>query len=139
MDTAVLGPRACGTATRNSNRRFSPWSTASLFFKYHLVLVTDFRIPIFDEVIAPKLFDYVIAIGEKRGFAVDRVTVLPDHVHLLIEAVPSLTIGDCALSLMNNTRHWMENKYWGVLKQANAWDVWRPSFYAGTVGEYTTA
>jgi putative transposase len=35
--------------------------------KYHLVLVTDSRLPIFDEVIAPKLFDYVIAIGEKRG------------------------------------------------------------------------
>lgn len=107
--------------------------------QYHLVLVTDFRIPIFDEVIAPKLFDYVIAIGEKRGFAVDRMTVLPDHIHLLIEALPSLAIGDCALSLVNDTRHWMEKKYWGVLKQANAWDVWRPSFYAGTVGEYTTA
>jgi putative transposase len=107
--------------------------------QYHLVLVTDFRIPIFDEVIAPKLFDYVIAIGKKRGFAVERMTVLPDHVHLLIEALPSLAIGDCALSLMNNTRQWMEKKYWGVLKQANAWDVWRPSFYVGTVGEYTTA
>jgi putative transposase len=107
--------------------------------QYHLVLVTDFRIPIFDEVIAPKLFQYVIAIGEKRGFKVDRMTVLPDHIHLLIEALPSLAIGDCALSLVNNTRHWMEKNYWGVLKQANAWDVWRPSFYAGTVGEYTTA
>jgi putative transposase len=106
---------------------------------YHLVLVTDFRIPIFDEVIAPKLFDYVIAIGDKRGFAVDRMTVLPDHIHLLIEALPSVSIFDCALSLANNTRHWMEKKYWGVLKQSGAWNVWRPSFYAGTVGEYTTA
>ena len=107
--------------------------------QYHLVLVTDFRAPIFDEVIAPKLFDYIIAIGEKRGFAVDRMTVLPDHIHLLIEALPSVSIYDCALSLMNNTRHWMEKKYWGVLKQATAWNVLRPSFYAGTVGEYTTA
>ena len=130
-------------ALRCRNPRFeSPAFTLAhclTILQYHLVLVTDFRIPIFDEVIAPKLFDYVIAIGKKRGFAVERMTVLPDHVHLLIEALPSLAIGDCALSLMNNTRQWMEKKYWGVLKQANAWDVWRPSFYAGTVGEYTTA
>jgi REP element-mobilizing transposase RayT len=67
------------------------------------------------------------------------MTVLPDHIHLLIEALPSLTIADCSLAIANNTRQWMEKKYWGVVKQADAWDVWRPSFSAGTVGEYTTA
>jgi hypothetical protein len=40
----------------------------------------------------------------------------PLRRHLLIEAVPSLSIGECALSLVNNTRHWMEKNYWGVLK-----------------------
>ena len=107
--------------------------------RYHLVLVTDSRTPIFDDFIAPKLFDYVLAIGAKRGFAVERMTVLPDHIHLLIEALPSLTIEDCAFSIVNNTHQWMEKHYWGVLKQADAWNVWRPSYYAGTVGEYTTA
>jgi putative transposase len=107
--------------------------------QYHLVLVTDFRIPLFDEAIAPRLFEYVIAVGQKRGFVVDRLSVLPDHVHLVIEAVPSLSMDECALTVVNNTRHWMEKNYWGVLKQTGAWDVWKPSFYAGTTGEYTTA
>jgi putative transposase len=130
-------------ALRYQNPQFkSPAFTLAhclTILQYHLVLVTDSRIPVFDEFIAPKLFDYIIAIGKKRGFVVERMTVLPDHIHLLIEALPSLTIEGCALSLINNTRHWMEKKYWGVLKQANAWNVWRSSFYAGTVGEYTTA
>lgn len=101
--------------------------------------MTDFRIPLFDEAIAPRLFEYVIAVGQKRGFVVDRLSVLPDHVHLVIEAVPSLSMNECALTVVNNTRHWMEKKYWGVLKQTGAWDVWKPSFYAATTGEYTTA
>ena len=67
------------------------------------------------------------------------MSVLPDHIHLLFEALPSISVADCALSLVNNTLHWMEKNYWGVLKQTGAWDVWQPSFYAGTVGEYTTA
>ena len=106
---------------------------------YHLVLVTKSRTPVFDDDIAPRLFEYVIAIGNKRGFAVESLGVALDHVHLLIEARPDVSIADCALSLANNTRQWMEKHYWGALKQTGCWDVWQPSFYAGTVGEFSTA
>ena len=59
--------------------------------------------------------------------------------HLIIEAVPNVSVNDCALALLNNTQQWMEKRYWGVLKETGAWEVWQPSFYAGTVGEYSTA
>ncbi|MFY9554062.1 MAG: IS200/IS605 family transposase [Blastocatellia bacterium] len=107
--------------------------------QYHLVFVTDFRVPIFDEVIAPRLFEYLIAVGKKRGFALERMSVLPDHIHLLVEALPSLSVAELAVMVVNNTRYWMEKNYWGVLKQTSAWNVWKPSYYAGTTGEYTTA
>lgn len=106
---------------------------------YHLVLVTKFREPIFDEAIAPGLFNCVLAIGRKHGFAVKRMSLLPDHMHLLIQARPDLSMYQCAMAVVNNTRYWMERRFWGVLKQTNVWDVWQPSFYAGTVGEYSTA
>jgi len=67
------------------------------------------------------------------------MSLLPDHVHLILEAVPSKSIDEIALALVNNTAYWMGKHYWGVLKQTGAWDVWQPSYYAGTVGEYTTA
>src|SRR5262245_33277844 len=106
---------------------------------YHLVLVTKVRTAVFDEQIAPRLFDYIVAVGLKRGFAVDSMSLLPDHLHLVTESRPDVSIADTALSLANNTQHWMETHYWGVLKQTNCWDVWQPSFYAGTVGDYSTA
>ena len=106
---------------------------------YHLVLVTKFRAQLFDEAMAPGLFNYVLTIGRKHGFAVERMSLLPDHLHLLIQAIPGLSIYECALALLNNSQRWMEKHYWGALKQMDAWDVWQPSFYAGTVGEYTTA
>jgi len=105
---------------------------------YQIVLVTKFRTDLLDDHIAPRLFEYTIEIGKKHGFAVDRMGLSPDHVHLIIEARPDVSVQDCALAL-HNTRHWMEKKYWGVLKQTDCWDVWQPSFYAGTVGEYSTA
>ena len=70
---------------------------------YHLVLVTKLRTPVFDEQIAPKLFDYILAVGNKRGFVVERASLEPDHIHLVLEARPDVSIADCALSLVNNT------------------------------------
>ena len=106
---------------------------------YHLVLVTHKRIAIFDEVIAPKFFEYVMKIGAKHQFVVDRMTLLPDHLHLLIEAIPNVSVEECVLAIMNNTQQWMTKRYSGVLKETQGWNVWQPSFYAGTVGEHTTA
>ena len=106
---------------------------------YHVVLATQNRIPLFDETIAQFFFDYVTSIGRKHNFVVDRMGLLPDHMHLIIEAIPNVSVEECVLALLNNTQCWMEKHYSGVLKQTGAWNVWRPSFYAGTVGEYSTA
>ena len=106
---------------------------------YHLVLVTVRRASVFDETIASKLFDYINAVGDRHKFVIDRISMLPDHVHLVLEAAPTKSVEAIALALMNNTAHWMGKHYWGVLKQTDAWGVWQPSFYAGTAGEYSTA
>jgi putative transposase len=106
---------------------------------YHLVLATQDRLPLFDPALAPRLFDHIIEVGEEHKFAVDRIGLMPDHGHFLIEAAPSISVEECVSALMKDTRDWMNKNYWGVLKDTGAWDVWRPSYYAGTVGEYTTA
>jgi putative transposase len=106
---------------------------------YHLVLATHRRLPLFDETVAPRLFDYVERVGLKHEFAIDRIGLLPDHMHLVIEASPKVSVEECARALIANTQHWMTKNYYGVLKNTGAWDVWQPSFYAGTVGEYSTA
>lgn len=78
-------------------------------------------------------------IGEKHQFVVDRMSLLPDHLHLLIEAIPNVSVEECVLAIMNNTQQWMTKRYLGVLKESGGWNVWQPSFYAGTVGDHTTA
>jgi len=114
-----------------------PHSVCAL--SYHVVLVTQGRTSVFDETIARGLFDYAVAVGEKHGFALERMGILPDHVHLVLEGVPNKSIDELVLALVNNTAYWMGKHYWGVLKQTAAWGVWQRSYYAATVGEYTTA
>jgi putative transposase len=106
---------------------------------YHIVLATQQRIALLDEAIAPNLFRYVMAVGDKHGFAIDRMGVMPDHVHLTIEARPDVSAEQCVLALLENTRYWMTKNYYGVLKQTSGWDLWEPSYYVGSVGDYSTA
>jgi REP-associated tyrosine transposase len=105
------------SALSYSNPRFrSPafhFAHCVCILDYHVVLATKFRQPVFDEHIAPGLFDYVVAIGNKRGFPLDRIGLAPDHLHLIIEARPDVSVESCALSLVNNTRQWMEKRYGG--------------------------
>ena len=105
---------------------------------YHLVFSTQNRIPLFDERIAAGLFEYILAIGNKHSFAIDRIGLLPDHMHMIVEGIPSMSVEEYAFSILNNTSYWMEKNYRGVLKETNAWNVWESSYYAGTIGEYTT-
>jgi REP element-mobilizing transposase RayT len=105
---------------------------------YHLVFSTQYRIPLFDEKIAPELFRYLLSVGKKDSFAIERVGVLPDHMHMMIEGIPSISVQDYALAIINNTKYWMDKNYSGVLKETGAWDVWQPSYYAGSIGEYTS-
>jgi len=106
---------------------------------YHIVLATQQRLALFDEAIAPNFFKYAMAVGNKHGFAIDRMGVMPDHVHLTMEARPDISPEQCVLALLENTRYWMTKNYYGVLKQTNGWDVWEPSYYVGSVGDYSTA
>jgi Transposase IS200 like len=77
---------------RNPNFKSPAFSFDHSFCQldYHVVIATQNRLPVFDEAIAPKLFDYTLAIGRKHNFAVDRIGLMPDHMHLILEAIPSL-------------------------------------------------
>jgi putative transposase len=112
---------------------------AAFDLNYHLVFATRFRRAIFDSRIGSELSTYWMRVAEKRGFAIDRMSVLPDHVHLLVRTIPKMSIEVCALALMNNAQHWMAKRFPDELVKEKVNQLWQSSAYAGTCGEVTTA
>ena len=78
-------------------------------------------------------------MASARGFAIDQISVVPDHVHLIVRIVPSMSIEECALLLMNNGQHFVGKNYPQVLVDVGIDQLWESSAYAGTCGEFTTA
>jgi REP element-mobilizing transposase RayT len=85
------------------------------------------------------LAGYWLRVASKHGFAIDQVSVVPDHVHVLVRIAPTMSIEESALSLMNNAQYWMTRHYRGDLICAGIDELWQRSAYAGTCGKMTTA
>lgn len=106
---------------------------------HHLVFATRYRRGLFTSSVGNALSDYWLRVASKRGFAIDQLTVIPDHVHLMVRTVPKMSIEECALSLMNNGQHYIGEKYPHLLVESGVDQLWEASAYAGTCGEVTTA
>jgi putative transposase len=61
---------------------------ASFELNHHLVLATRYRAGVFDSTLGKALGQYWLRVSAKRGFAIDRLSVLPEHIHLLVEQCP---------------------------------------------------
>jgi REP element-mobilizing transposase RayT len=106
---------------------------------HHLVFATRYRVGFFDSAIGEALAKYWLHVALKRGFAIEQVSILPDHVHLMVKTVAKMSVEDCALILMNNGQYFAGKHFSSALVQAGIERLWQTSAYAGTCGQMTTA
>jgi putative transposase len=124
---------------RHSNPASLTLPHVAFEINYHIVLATQYRESLFDPDLAEAVLAYWQRVAEVKGFVLQRATILPDHVHLLMAATPKVSAEQCVLAVMNNTWADLRKRFWGALKMTKALDVWQPSYYVGTVGAATTA
>lgn len=123
--------------TRNPVRLAAAHCTFDL--SHHLVIATRYRKSVFTSHLGNGLSEYWLRVALARGFAIDQISVLPEHVHLIVRNVPSMSVEECALLLMNNGQYFVGKNYPEVLVEAGLDQLWESSAYAGTCGDFTTA
>jgi putative transposase len=106
---------------------------------HHVVLATCNRKGVFDSKLGGELANYWLRVAEVRGFAIDQLSIVPDHVHLIVRIVPKMSIEECTLLLMNNGQHFVGKNFPEILVNVGIAQLWQPSAYAGTCGKVTTA
>ena len=106
---------------------------------HHLVFSTYHRKGVFTSNLGEALSKYWLNVACKRGFAIDQISVVPDHIHLLIRNVPKMSIETCVLMLLNNAQHFVGQRFPNTLIEAGLDRLWQPSAYAGTCGQVSTA
>ncbi|MBT9142802.1 MAG: hypothetical protein DDT29_01198 [Dehalococcoidia bacterium] len=101
---------------------------------YHVVWCTKYRKPVLTSDVAAALKELLLKIAEDGGFTIEKLEVMPDHVHLFITAGPTHLPADMVKSLKGVSARFLFKKR-PQLKQC-LWGghLWNPSYYLATVG-----
>jgi putative transposase len=106
---------------------------------YHLIFATRYRKGVFISSMGEVLCNYWLKVAAKHNFAIDQISVVPDHLHLLVRTTPQMSIETCTLALLNDGQHFIGKHFPQALTENKIDRLWQPSAYVGTCGERTTA
>src|SRR5262249_35916186 len=93
---------------------------------HHLVVSTRYRAAVFDLMLGQELGGYWLKVAAKYGFAIDQITIVPDHAHLLVRTAPKLSVEKCVLALLNNGEHFVRKNYPMALVNGRIDQLWQP-------------
>ena len=100
--------------------------------KIHLVCVTKYRRPILTAESLAVLEVSFREVATKMGFGIEEFNGEPDHVHVLIEYPPKLSI-----SQMVNALKGVSSRRYGQAGHPKPYGrdaLWSPSYFASSVG-----
>jgi putative transposase len=117
---------------------FRPLHHCVAEYNCHLVFCPLRHVPAVDVEFAAGLLAYMLRVADAREFEVISLAILDDHVHLFAALMPKHSPDHLALTMMNNTSHWMQEHDPGAAKLWKAPGLWAPSAFLRTAGAVTT-
>ena len=101
----------------------------------HLVFVTKYRKVVFTDRVLSSMKDSVKEVCEKMKIELVEFNGEGDHVHLLINYPPTLSISKIVNSLKGvSSRKIREEKFSEINKKLWGDQLWSPSYFAGSCG-----
>lgn len=103
--------------------------------KYHIVWCTKYRRKILTPEVAIRLKELVETKCSDRGFSLHAIEVMPDHVHVFVEAPSKVAVKYIANQIKGVTSHNLRKEFQHLRTRVPT--LWTRSYYAGTVGAAT--
>jgi REP element-mobilizing transposase RayT len=95
------------------------------WYSLHVVLVTDARYRICCSSTLEAIKSGLIAVREKESYGYKSLQVMPDHLHVLLQANVEQSPAEVVERIQNETAVSVGSR------------LWRETFYVGTVGSYS--
>jgi len=112
---------------------------AVTLLRFHLVLATSRRRGIFGREAAQAVADCWRHVQEQHPMFLEKVSFVPDHVHLAVRTHPTLSPATIVVTLMNASQEAMWKGFADSVIQARVERLWQPSAYIGSFGELESA
>lgn len=100
--------------------------------QYHIVFCPKYRRKVLVGGVDARFKEMVPEIARKVGFEVVEMEVMPDHVHLLLEIPPKLSVHQVVKRVKGRTSRVLREEFpWLKTKIPT---LWTNSYFASTVG-----
>lgn len=100
--------------------------------KYHLVWCPKYRRKVLTGNIETRLKELLYAQAEEFNMTIQALEIMPDHVHVFIEAEPIIGVAEIVNRLKGITSRVLRDEFPELRSKLPT--LWSRSYYAGTVG-----
>ncbi len=106
---------------------------------YHLVFPAKYRKKIFSDAVANSLKEVCLGISGCYEIHFVEIGLDDDHVHFLVQSVPSLSVTRIVTIIKSITARELFRLHRDIKKELWGGNLWTSGFYANTVSEYANA
>jgi putative transposase len=117
--------------------RYRKNAGAVFTLKFHLVWCPKYRRPVLVGPVAQRLSSILREIASEIGLTVHALEVMPDHVHVFVEADPTRCVAEIVNRLKGRTSHDLRRDFPALRSRLPT--LWSRSYYAGSCGAVTEA
>ena len=103
---------------------------------YHLVFPLKYRKGVITDDIGESLKDICIEISERYEMNFVEIGYESNHVHFLVQSVPSLSVSEIIMKLKSITAKQLFQQYPEIKAKLWGGNFWTSGYYANTVGQY---
>lgn len=103
---------------------------------YHLVFPLKYRRSVITDEIGEGLKEICIEISERYEVHFIEIGYEPDHVHFLVQSVPSYSVSKMTNMLKSITAKELFRRFPEIKLKLWGGKFWTSGFYANTVGQY---
>lgn len=119
------------------NPRYAKNHGAVFSLKYHLVWCPKYRRPVLVGEIEKRLRVLLYEVAKQLNATIHTLEIMPDHVHLFVEADPTWCAASLVSRFKGRTSHDLRAEFPSLRSRLPT--LWSRSYYVGSCGAVTDA
>jgi putative transposase len=112
--------------------RYAKNAAAVVSLKFHIVWCPKYRRPVLTDSVEVRLKELLTEVADKHAITIHVMEVMPDHVHLFVEADPTLCVAEIVNRLKGRSSRVLRQEFQSLRTRLPT--LWSRSYFAATVG-----
>ncbi|KDM68705.1 IS200/IS605 family transposase [Acidiphilium sp. JA12-A1] len=117
--------------------RYARNAGAVFSLKFHVVWCPKYRRPVLTPPVEGRLKALLGEIADEPGMTIHATEVMPDHVHLFVEADPALCVAEIVNGFKGKTSRLLREEFPSLRSRLPT--LWGRSYFAASVGAVSEA